>query len=552
MWRYTSVSDLKNILKASLLSSALIMIAILYLFHFQGYSRSVFILDFVFTFLFVSGIRLAIRLIFAEHVSSLWQFKNSHRNQKRLMIIGAGDAGEKVLREIQENHDAHFRAVGFLDDDINKVGKTIHGLTVIDTVEKLERLENEFDEIIIAIPSAKGAQMRRIVSLCEKTGKRFRTLPSISELIEGRISVNSLREVKLEDLFGRAEVRLDKSIVINYIQNKRVLITGAGGSIGSELVRQIGQFNPEALALVDFSEFNLFQADRECRYRFGLLKTRSFLTDVRNITALEKVVGEFRPQVIFHAAAYKHVPIQETNPWEAVYNNVRGTRNMAEMALKYQAERFVLVSTDKAVRPTNIMGATKRVGEMLVESMNGNKATQFMAVRFGNVIGSSGSAIPLFQEQISRGGPVTVTHPEITRYFMSIPEAAQLILQAGAMGKGGEIFILDMGNPVRIIDLVRDLIRLNGYEPNKDIPIEITGLRPGEKLFEELITAEEGIMPTQHKKILVLKGRSYDLENLNSQIDKLIQSAKMSDGYAIKELLREIVPEYSPQGNEKS
>ncbi len=388
--------------------------------------------------------------------------------------------------------------------------------------------------------------MRRIVEVCDKSGKKFRTLPAIGELIDGSVSLKAIREVTLGDLLGREEVLLDRKEIGNYLQNKRILVTGAGGSIGSELVRQISKFYPHSIALLEMSEHNLFQIEMESRQRFGFIPIRSFLVNIQDRKALQRVFNEFSPQVVFHAAAYKHVPIQEIHPWEAVFNNVLGSRNLFEASVAGNVEKFVLISTDKAVRPTNVMGASKRVTEMLMEWFSLNHQALFMAVRFGNVLGSSGSAVPLFQEQIARGGPVTVTHPEITRYFMSIPEAAQLILQAGAFGQGGEIFILDMGKPVKIIDLVRDLIRLHGLEPEKDIPIQYVGLRPGEKLYEELITVGENILPTSHKKILVLKNDNTDHSQLMKQIDELLEISRKFNSHEIKIKLKELVPEYKP------
>lgn len=546
MWRYTSLVDLKNILKATGISSIFIILAIFYLFRLQGYPRSVYIVDWGLTFLLVSGSRVFVRMFLERPLRPFKILTHLENPSVKLLIIGAGDAGEKVVREILESPWSKFMPVGFLDDDTAKRGKSIHGVPVLGRIDQINRLRTGFDEILIAIPSIKGEQMRRIVDLCKETGKRFRTVPGIWELIEGKVSVKSVRDVNLEDLLGRQEVHLDKSEISRYLNNKRIMITGAGGSIGSELVRQVCRFNPQALALLDFSEYNLFRLEMECQQRFSSVSTSGFLTNIRNGNSVKKVFEKFRPDAVFHAAAYKHVPIQELHPWEAAYNNIIGTRNLVESAAENQVERFVLVSTDKAVRPTNVMGATKRVAEMLVQSMNGNGTTRFMAVRFGNVIGSSGSAIPLFQEQISQGRPVTVTHPEITRYFMSIPEAAQLILQAGAMGKGGEIFILDMGNPIRILDMVRELIRLNGFEPERDIPIQFIGLRPGEKLYEELIAREEGVVPTNHKNILVLRGKKLNYNTLNADIDRLMAIADTYDATSIKKKLRDIVPEYTP------
>ncbi len=548
MWRYTSLVDLRNIFKAATFSSTIIVLAIIFLYRFQGFPRSVYIGDYVLTLLLVGGVRVAVRLLFVNQSSSLWTFGPGKKSSvRRLIIVGAGDAGEKVVREIQEHASINMNPVGFLDDDPNKRGRAIHGVPVLGAVDEINRIGREFDEILIAIPSVRGEGMRRIVSLCEETGKQFRTVPGIWELIEGKVSVKTIRKVHLEDLLDREEVHLDKGEIRQYVRDRRILITGAGGSIGSELARQVGRFHPQAMALLDFSEEKLFQIEGECRQRFGFIPISGFLVDMKNQESAGRVFREFAPDAVFHAAAYKHVPMQEMQPWEATFNNILGTRNLVEAALENRVERFVLVSTDKAVRPANVMGATKRVAEMILECMNGDVATRFMAVRFGNVLWSSGSAIPLFQRQISMGIPVTVTHPEITRYFMSIPEAAQLILQAGAMGKGGEIFILDMGKSIRIADLARDLIRLNGYEPERDIPVKFIGLRPGEKLYEELITEGEGITSTNHEKILVLRGNTFDQDTLNAQIDELLSVAGTYDATAIKKKLKEIVPEYTPQ-----
>ena len=549
MWRFTSLRDLGSLALASLLSTLLAMAIILFVHRFVGYSRAIFLMDGVLTFMLSGGLRVFIRVYYVRRstVGPYRIFDRTKHMRKRLLIIGAGNAGEKVVREIQENPGIKYEPVGFLDDDRGKQGKAIHGVPVWGNVVDIARLAHRFDEIIIAIPSARGEQMRRIVDLCETTGKRIRTVPGIGELIQGKVSVKTIRDVTLGDLLGRDEVHLDEEKIRDYLKGKRILVTGAGGSIGSELVRQVCRYHPEAVGLVDFSELNLFRVEIECRQTFSLMAVSSYLADIRRRDIMARIMRGFNPEVIFHAAAYKHVPIQERYPWEAVRNNICGTRNMVELAMENNVQRFVMVSTDKAVRPTNVMGATKRVAELLTISINGNSKTRFMAVRFGNVIGSSGSALPLFQEQIARGGPVTVTHPEMTRFFMSIPEAAQLILQTGAMGEGGEIFILDMGKPIRILDMVKDLIRLSGFEPERDIPIEFIGLRPGEKLYEELITEGEGIVSTNHEKILVLRGNSYAKKCLDEKIDELMEVTGTHDATAIKKKLQEIVPEYTPE-----
>ncbi len=559
MWRYTSLVDLFNILKTTLISNAILALFILFTYQYKGFPRSVFILDWILTFIFISGIRAAVRLLLTAKegkLRSLWRIiswrgkESRQRPPKRLLIIGAGDTGEKMLRETKENPRLNYEAIGFLDDNPNKKGMRIHGVPVLGPVGRIMDLayNDEFDEILIAIPSATARQMRRIVEFCDATGLKCRTTPALGELIDGKVSLKTIREISFEDLVVRDEVHLNQEEIARYLNQKRVLVTGAGGSVGSELIRQICRFHPQAAALVEMNELNLYRMEMECRQRFPYVNVANYLVDIRRKEALDRTFREFKPQVVFHAAAYKHVPIQERYPWEAVYNNVIGTRNLVEISLEAGVDRFVLVSSDKAVRPANVMGATKRLAEMMVECINGNSKTRFMAVRFGNVIGSSGSVIPLFQEQIARGGPVTVTHPDIIRYFMSVSEAAQLILQAGAMGKGGEIFLLDMGKPVRILDMARDLIRLHGYEPEADIPIQFIGLRSGEKLYEELITAEEGIVTTSHEKIMVLRGNhTWNPKILNDHIDELLAVTREYDGLSIKRKLQDLVSDYTPQ-----
>ena len=555
MWRFTGLNDLRNVVAASLAATMTMIVYFTLLGRALGFPRSVFVIDFVMTLMFVGGARVAVRLIMNRGSGlpeGLW---GADRSRKRIMIIGAGNTGEKVVREMMDSPAMKMRPVGFLDDDRGKLGKAIHGVPVKGVTTELGKFQHEFDEVLIAIPSVKGPQMRAIVAACDKVGKRYRIVPNIGEVIGGQISIKTIRDVRYEDLLGREEVSLDSALLNRIYRGKRIMITGAGGSIGSELVRQAAKYQPAALGLVDFSEYNLFQVENDSRRRYEYIPVEAYLVDIRVERAVRRAFAAFKPDVVLHAAAYKHVPLQELNPREAIFNNVKGSRTLVRIAGENGVERFVLVSTDKAVRPTNVMGATKRVAEMFVECMNGgggnanNGGTRcrFMAVRFGNVLGSSGSVIPIFQEQIAQRLPVTVTHPEVTRYFMSTSEAAQLILQAGAMGEGGEIFILDMGQPVRIADMARDLIRLHGLEPDRDIPLRFTGLRPGEKLYEELITEGEGIMTTRHEKIRVIRGRHADCVFLNAQIDELIACAETYDIPAIKAKLQEIVPEYTPQ-----
>jgi len=563
MWRYTGLVDLFNVLKATMTSSAIIILAILFIYRFEGFPRSIFILDWILTFIFISGIRVAIRLFLFERergFSFFRQFVSKQstnalgKPEKRLLIIGAGDAGEKMLREINDNPRLNYRVMGFLDDEPKKEGLKIHGIPVLGPTPRVIEMaaRDEMDEILIAIPSASTNQMRAIIEACSATGLKFRTTPAIGELISGRVSFKTIREVSFEDLLGRDPVYLDSKSIGNYLTDKVVLVPGAGGSIGSELCRQISAFHPKSLVLLDKTENSLFHIEMEFRQSFPKVPIIPVLGDVHNNGFLERLFATIRPQVVFHAAAFKHVPIVELNPWEGVFNNIIGTKNIVEASHHYGVERFVMISTDKAVRPVSVMGVTKRVAEMITSCYAVNQDTvnnggKFLSVRFGNVIGSEGSVIHLFKKQIERFGPVTVTHPEITRYFMTIPESCRLILQAGAIGEGGEIFVLDMGTPIKIVDMAQDLIRLSGFKPDLDIEIKFIGLRPGEKLHEELITEGEGIVRSAHAKIFILKGdNNNDFAWLNKKIEELVQLAINQNAAGIKLKLKEIVPEYTP------
>jgi FlaA1/EpsC-like NDP-sugar epimerase len=561
MWRYTSIRDFWLLARACLLSTLLILAVILYMGNFQGYSRAIFIIDGVLTFLLIGGKLMAIRSYFAGYANPKTREELFPKvTYKKVLIIGAGAAGEKILREIIENYQLPYKVVGFIDDDPDKKGRSIHGIPVLGDVDNLpDILEKEnVQEILIAIPSASGEQIRHVVEACQKCAVSYKIVPGIGDLIDGRVSVKTLRDISYEDLLGRKPVQLDITGIRNYLDGKTVLITGCGGSIGSELCRQVIKYQPNSIILLDSSESNLFNIQMEMQNEQYFRHCEAVLAHVQNRQLMNDIFKKYKPQVVFHAAAYKHVPMLEKNPWEAVFNNIMGSRMVMEMSLKHQVERFVLVSTDKAVRPTNVMGTSKRITELIMQSLQGN-GTRFMAVRFGNVVGSSGSVIPLFRRQIEQGGPVTVTHPEINRYFMTIPEASQMILQAGAMGEGGEIFVLRMGTPVKISDMARDLIRLSGKEPDVDIKIVFTGLREGEKLYEELITVGEDILPTGHEKVMVLRSNEHSSdvqfllktkEKLNKAIDDLAKEAQSHDGKTIKKKLKEIVPEYTPQENE--
>lgn len=559
MWRYTSVRDFWRLLQACLFSMLLIMAVVFAVYKFEGFSPAVFLLDAVLSFLFAGSLRMAIRSFFSSQtrLQAGLKYYSKARHRKRVLIIGAGDAGEKILREIFDNYQLHYDLVGFVDDDPRKQGRSIHGVPILSSMEKLPVIvENEkIEEVLIAIPSASGEQMRRILDICKSSGVFYKTLPGIGEIIDGQVSVKILRDVRYEDLLGRPPVLLDIEGIRNYLDGRTVLVTGCGGSIGSELCRQIVRFQPRAIILLDANEANLFQIQMELQGEMHYQKCETVLGLVQDESLIHSVFQKYRPHVVFHAAAYKHVPMLERNPWEAVTNNILGSRIIMEMSLKHRVERFVLVSTDKAVQPINVMGASKRIAELLLQAYQGN-GTRFMAVRFGNVLGSSGSVIPLFRRQIEQGGPVTVTHPGVTRYFMTIPEASQLIIQAGAMGIAGEIFVLEMGTPVRIADMARDLIKLSGKEPDKDIRIIYIGLREGEKLHEKLMTTGESMVKTGHEKIYVLsannafnglKTQKAFHQWLNDELELLYNVARNHDSEAIKKKLQDIIPEYRPQ-----
>ncbi len=553
MWRYTGIVDLINLIKAATVSALAITFAI---FQMRVFSpRSIVIIDWCLTIILVGGLRLFIRWYYwqsakngeREH-SSIWAqlFSGIRRDPKakKLLIVGAGDAGERLLRGLRANSKMNYQPVGFLDDDPKKANRLMHGVPVLgDTTILTEiALRYNIDEVLIAIPFATHKKMRQIVEDCKKAGVDFKIVPTLTEIIDGKISINSVREVAYRDLLGREPVKLDEKRIVETLVGKNILVTGAAGSIGSELCRQIAKFNPNKLILYERAESPLYDLEMELTHHFPDLNIIPVLGDIQNTEELFNTFSTHHPHVIFHAAAYKHVPMMERHPWEAVKNNIGGTRNLLQITERFRAERFVLVSTDKAVNPTSVMGATKKVAEQLVQlyASRYNIRTKFMVVRFGNVLGSVGSVVPLFRKQIKRGGPVTVTHPEITRYFMSIPEACQLILQAGAMGNGGEIFVLNMGKPIKILDIAEDVIRLSGFEPYKDIDIEFIGLRPGEKLHEELVGEDEEVVVSEHEKIFVIKGNGKELNTLENKVEQILAVCNLQDRKAIKEHLKNL------------
>ena len=512
-WQYASIGELLAIVGAASAGTILNLVLVFFFFHYRP-PRSVLLIAWLLNIAFLGGIRFAWR-IYQQRA----QLLSSEPNTTNVLIVGAGDGGVLVARELRNHYAQKVKIVGFVDDDTLKQGQQILGCPVLGTKEDIPSLVEQHlvDEIIISMPSVSRKVIREIVNIAQPTGKVIKILPGVFDLIEGNVTVQRIREVQLEDLLGRDPVEADLAGMGAYLTNRVVLVTGAGGSIGSELCRQVLALKPKQLLLLDNCENNMYDIEMELRQQ-STVPLVALVKDIRDGQAIKEIFAQYHPEVVFHAAAHKHVPLMELNPEEAIKNNVYGTYQVAWAAHLHGADRFVLVSTDKAVNPTSIMGASKRIAEMVIQYLDRISETNYVAVRFGNVLGSRGSVIPLFKKQILAGGPVTVTHEEMIRYFMTIPEAVQLILQAGVLAQGGEIFVLDMGDPVRILDLATTLIRLSGYEPYTEIDIQITGMRPGEKLFEELLTAEEGVNATTHQRIFVAKPTDLDLELLDATI----------------------------------
>ncbi len=556
IWRFASIPDLVRIVKAVAAGVVVAATACFILTRLQSVPRSVFILDGILLVLLLGGPRFIYRWAKDRNFYRWIQDKQIDANAetKNTLIVGAGKAGEMLVRDLLRAPRGLYRPVAFVDDNHKKIGKEIQGVPVTASCDEIPRLVTRLgvDLIIIALPSATSREIRRVVEICETTGLPFRTLPQLQDLVSGRASLNDLRDVKIEDLLGREPVNLDWRAITESIHGRTILVTGGGGSIGAELCRQIAQLKPARLIILERSEFNLYSIDLELRRKLPNLPLVSILGDTNDAVLVEHVLRDFSPAVIYHAAAYKHVPILEDQTRAAVLNNVLGTQVVASLAIKHGCESFVMVSTDKAVNPANVMGASKRVAEMYCQSLNNTSKTRFITVRFGNVLGSSGSVIPLFQQQIAHGGPVTVTHPDISRYFMTIPEACQLILQAGVIGRGGEIFVLDMGEPVKISYLAEQLIRLSGKTPGEDIEIIYTGLRPGEKLYEELFHNAEKLAETSHPKILLARCREMDKEILEKTFDTMQRACNDGDETTLKNILAELVPEHTGLANKSS
>lgn len=538
IWRFASLPDLWRILRAVMIGALVVSVALFLYSRFRGIPRSAIVLYPILLFIGASGARAAYRMLRTHRISL------DKEERPRALIVGAGRAGNVLVRDLLEH--GPFTAVGLIDDSPSMQGNDVHGVRVVGAIAELPGLIKSFDAqvVLIAMPSAPRSKMDEIVRICAESKVVCRTLPTLHELADGRVEVSRLRPVTVEDLLGREPVKLDVHAVGAYITGKCVAVTGGGGSIGAELCRQILAHQPSALMVVDSSEFNLYSIESELRKRHPDRKILPLLVDVRVREAVENIFSQHRPQVVFHAAAYKHVPMVEENVIEGVRNNVFGTRVVADAAVKYGVSTYVLVSTDKTVNPTNVMGASKRIAEIYCQTLNNRVDTHFITTRFGNVLGSTGSVVPLFEKQIQEGGPVTVTHPDIARFFMTIPEASSLILQAGAMGKGGEIYVLDMGEPVKILELAHNMIRLCGFEPGRDIRIEYIGLRPGEKMHEELFYANEELVGTGHPKLMLANCMSCEWNSLQTDLAELQKALERFDEHAVLRIIQRIVPEF--------
>jgi FlaA1/EpsC-like NDP-sugar epimerase len=551
-WSYVGLREMRRIVSA-LATSAGSLFVIRFLagqmqhrYYFAGYAfvpGGVIVIDFSLAVLAVAGVRV-LRRILAERGGGTLRGRKAIVEQ-RTLLIGAGQAGVAIAREIGKHPELGIRAVGFVDDDARKIGTEIQGLPVLGSTAKLKEIvrRSGAEQSIITISNANGKDIRRIRQLCVEQGLPVKIVPGMFDILDGTVQLSRIRDVSIDDLLGRDVVSLDTDLIGRFLQGKRVVVTGAGGSIGSELCRQVARFGPESLILLEQAEFSLFSIHEELSLSHPSLRTIPCIADVCDGSRVDAVFSTHRPQVVFHAAAHKHVPMMEWNPGEAIKNNVFGTKEVADAADRHSAEAFVLISTDKAVNPSSVMGATKRIAETYVQALSHRSKTKYLAVRFGNVLGSTGSVIPTFKAQIARGGPVTVTHPEMKRYFMTIPEASQLVMQAAALGKGGEIFVLDMGEPVLIVDLARDLIRLSGFEADEEIRIEFTGLRPGEKLFEELGFDAERMRRTRHPKIFEGTMLPRPWEQLQRDLASLAVVTERETRADVRELLRAAVPE---------
>jgi FlaA1/EpsC-like NDP-sugar epimerase len=550
IWRYVSLEDIKAFLKAAVISG-IILVLVRLLLSPEQFIRwqvplSIILMDTIFAFSGLLALRVLRRFVY-EFGEKRAFYGGSRKRVKRkaTLLIGAGRIGAALAKEMIGRADAELDVKGFVDDDRRKKGGSVGGVKVLGTSDDLARLVDELniEQVVIAIDQAQGKEIRRILDICRAIPVKAQIVPSLNEIAHGRVSVSRIRDVQIEDLLGREPVQLDDENLYEFLNEKIVMVTGAGGSIGSEIVRQITIYQPKLILLVERAEFLLFQIERELVKDFSDVNFVPLIADVCDEARMRDVFERFRPEVIFHAAAHKHVPLMEANCSEAIKNNVFATKLLGEMAGEYRTKNFVLISTDKAVNPTSVMGASKRVAEIVLQNLNGIYSTKYIAVRFGNVLGSAGSVVPIFREQIKKGEPITVTDPKMTRYFMTIPEASQLVMQAGALGKGGEIFILDMGEPVKILDLAEDMIRLSGLTPYEDIDIEFTGIREGEKLFEELEITGENLLKTEHPKIFIGKIATYSVEDVSQILSAFRQAVSENDETKIRALFNHFLPE---------
>lgn len=549
IWRYVSISDVAVFAKAAVASGLTLIVLRFSVAPLISESWqvpiSVILIDTILAFGGLLGLRVLRRLLY--DFGEKRNFKGTRPVTRKIptLFVGAGRIGSAAVKDVIGRPDSETDVKGFVDDDKSKHGGSVHGVKVLGGTDDLPRLVSEFraEQVVIAIDQAKGNDIRRILDVCREIPIKAKIIPSLGEIVHGKVQVNRIRDVEIEDLLGREPVQLDDANLHDFLGGKTVLVTGAGGSIGSELVRQITQFSPKLLLLVERAEFMLFQIERELAADFSEIRFIPLIADVCDGQRMRDIFSQYEPDVVFHAAAHKHVPLMETNPGEAIKNNVFASRLLGEIAGEAGVTDFVLVSTDKAVNPTSVMGASKRLAEIVLQGLNNRFETNFVAVRFGNVLGSAGSVVPIFKEQIRKGEPITVTHPEMTRYFMTIPEASQLVLQAGALGSGGEIFVLDMGEPVRILDLAEDMIRLSGLEPYQDVDIVFSGIRPGEKLFEELEISGESLLKTRHPKVFIGKIATYSSDQIDTMVNEFSQAVHEADAARIRSLINQFLPE---------
>lgn len=540
--KYTSSKDSQRIFIVLSIGSAAFVLVNLIFYKFINKTFpipfSIIIIDYMATTFLMISLRIMFKALYQE-------LTNPNKEKRSVIIFGAGESGIITKRTLDRDAGTKYKVLGFIDDDKKKIGKKLEGVSIYG-IDKLDELlnSNDVSNMIISVQNLSPSKKQQIVDICLNHNTKVLNVPPVSNWINGELSFKQIKKVQIEELLERDAIQLDIDIIKNQLSNKTILVTGAAGSIGSEIVRQVIKFNPKKIILLDQAESPLYEMEMELHDKYKQQQYEIVMGDIRNKDRMENVFKTFAPNIVFHAAAYKHVPMMENNPSESIFTNVLGSKNLADLSVQYKVEKFVMVSTDKAVNPTNVMGASKRIAEIYTQSLNKNATTKFITTRFGNVLGSNGSVIPRFRQQIETGGPVTITHPDITRFFMTIPEACQLVLEAGAMGKGGEIFIFDMGESVKIVDLAKKMIKLSGLILDKDISIIYTGLRPGEKLYEELLANEENTIPTHHKQILIAKVKEYDFETISSSINELIHLFDQQNNKSIVKKMKELVPEF--------